>query len=432
MRNTKIIFIISFFILGALCRDISTKQDYYKILTINENDALEISCNTKDPIKFLYPSGSETSHPEINTSNFTISRVESDFGDVHHIFRRPKAIHGDSGFYGCLNLKDARNQKFVKRRPFNLTYFYVKSKTNAFVEELSLSIHYGPEGSDLHINCRPTSRDLHVELEHYYRGNRTVLTSDPSVTFNPTYGFELKNATVIKNDGLYVCKTVNADGRSQELVHSYKIHKKTKINEPQIGMEEIKQHIIRGQTLRLKCYTMVTNVTSYAVNWDSPMNNQSSQFINSLQMDANKLLVQSHLVKINVEDSDEGYYRCLFRNYDTNITKSDETYVKIYDPSFKYLNVIIHRTNETFVRHLGDELLWIAEIDAYPAPTIKWLNPKGEHITNTKKYTLFNILSTIGLLIKNINSHDAGIYLLEVSNGFERMFFNFHLDVKNF
>lgn len=48
------------------------------------------------------------------------------------------------------------------------------AKTNAFVEELSLSIHYSPEGSDLHINCRQTSPDLHVELERYYRGNRTV------------------------------------------------------------------------------------------------------------------------------------------------------------------------------------------------------------------------------------------------------------------
>lgn len=429
MKNL-ITFIIFTFFLNTLGRDISTKQDHYKILTIDEGNALEISCITKDPIKFLYPIGTESGHTQINTSNYTISRVESDSGDVHHIFRRPKAIHGDSGFYGCLNLKDARNQKFVKRRPFNLTYLYVKSKTNAFVEELSLSIHYGPEGSDLHINCRPTSPDLHVKLEHYYRGSRTVLTSDPSVAFNPTYGFELKNATFLKNNGVYVCKTVSEDGRPQELIHTYKIHKKTKINEPQIGMEEANQHIVRGQTLRLKCYIMVTNVTNYIVNWESPMINRSSQFVNSVQMDANKLLVQNHLLKTNVQDSDEGDYKCLFWNYDTNVTKSDVTYVKINDPSFKYLNVTIHRTNETFVRYLGDEILWIAEIDAYPEATIKWLNPTGGNIIDSKKYKLFNLHSTTGLLINNINSNDSGVYLLEVFNDSSRKFFNFHLEVQ--
>lgn len=53
-------------------------------------------------------------------------------------------------------------------------------------------------------------------------------------------------------------------------------------------------------------------------------------------MDANKLLVQNHLVKTNVQNTDEGYYRCLFRNYDTNTTKSDETYIKIYGEKFFY------------------------------------------------------------------------------------------------
>lgn len=44
------------------------------------------------------------------------------------------------------------------------------------------------------------------------------------MAFNPTYGFELKNATFLKNNGVYVCKTVSEDGRPQELIHTYKIH----------------------------------------------------------------------------------------------------------------------------------------------------------------------------------------------------------------
>lgn len=39
-------------------------------------------------------------------------------------------------------------------------------------------------------------------------------------------------------------------------------------------MEITKQYIERGQTLRLKCYTIVTNVSNYAVNWESPMVNK--------------------------------------------------------------------------------------------------------------------------------------------------------------
>ena len=45
---------------------------------------------------------------------------------------------------------------------------------------------------------------------------------------------------------------------------------KTKINEPQIGKEEAERHIVHGQTLRLKCYIMVTNVTNYTMNWEAP------------------------------------------------------------------------------------------------------------------------------------------------------------------
>ncbi|XP_033216869.1 uncharacterized protein LOC117172770 [Belonocnema kinseyi] len=429
MKDLKNIFTFSVLLLVSFGRYTTAKQEYYRILAINEGDALEISCIIKDPIKFLYPSSSDLGHPQLITSNFTISREEYDSGDIKHVFRRSKAIHGDTGFYGCLNIKDVRNQKFVKRRPFNLTYVYVQSKKHAFVEELALSIHYGAEGSDLHINCRPTSPDLHVELDHYYRGNRTVLTSDKSVTFNPTYGFELKNATALRNDGLYVCKTINKEGRPQELQHLYKINKRTKINEPKIGKEEADRHIVRGQTLRLKCYIMVTNVTNYGVNWESPMNNRSSQVVSSLQMDSNKLLIQSQITKTYVDDFDEGYYRCLFMNYDTNITKSDETYIKIYDPSFKYMNLTFERTDETFVRYPGDQILWFVEFDAYPEATIKWLNSSGKDIVQSEKFKLFNLAPTIGLLIKNISFNDAGVYSLEASNKAVKKILKFRLEV---
>lgn len=196
-------------------------------------------------------------------------------------------------------------------------------------------------------------------------------------------------------------------------------------------MEEAERHIVLAQTLRLKCYIMVTNVTNYVVSWDSPMINRSSQFVNSLQMDSNKLLVQNHLVKTNVDYSDEGYYRCLFIDYDKNITKHDETFIKIHDPSFKFLNLTFDRSDETFLRYPGDRVLWSVGVDAYPNPTINWVNPKGENIVESERFKIFNLPSTNGLLIKDINFNDAGFYTFKASNEVKKKILKFKLEVRN-
>lgn len=51
--------------LALFGRYTTAKQEYYRILAINEGDALEISCLIKDPIKFLYPSGSDLGHSQV-------------------------------------------------------------------------------------------------------------------------------------------------------------------------------------------------------------------------------------------------------------------------------------------------------------------------------------------------------------------------------
>ena len=57
--------LINSIFLGSLGRYSTAKQDHYRILTINEGEALEISCLIKDPIKFLYPSGPELGYPQV-------------------------------------------------------------------------------------------------------------------------------------------------------------------------------------------------------------------------------------------------------------------------------------------------------------------------------------------------------------------------------
>lgn len=36
------------------------------------------------------------------------------------------------------------------------------------------------------------------------------------------------------------------------------------------------------------------------------------------------------------------------------------------------MNLTFERTDETFVRYPGDQILWFVEFDAYPEAKIKW------------------------------------------------------------
>ncbi|XP_033220581.1 vascular endothelial growth factor receptor 1-like isoform X1 [Belonocnema kinseyi] len=399
----------------------------HKTLVINEGDPIEISCLAENSI-FYYPKHS-------GTSNFTITQGKKDSESTLNIFRRHKAVHGDSDFYCCLKVNsttinvDYTDNDFSAEIPLNLTYVYVRSKKYAFANRLSRNVWSWTKGTYMRVFCRPSSPDLHVELEHHYRGNRKVITHDKRVFWEPKFGFIVKNVQPVVDDGLYVCKA-NHNGHNKELLYPISITEDDVYNSPYISKNE--EPLKRGDSVHLACRVLLENFTKHELNWITPRkNNKVTTKIHSEKADAG-FVVTNELLITNFTEDDQGEYQCDFVHFNKAEpeVKSVTESLKIYDSKTRYMKIIYDRAENSFVRYTGDSLYIIVEVDAFPRPKVQWLNPRGADIQDSEKISVYNSYFYPRLIIEDIGLADGGVYTLQVSLDDEIQMMKFTLEVK--
>ncbi|XP_074106821.1 uncharacterized protein LOC141532390 [Cotesia typhae] len=95
-------------------------------IVINQSDLLEITCTASEDVDFFYP---KHLSDWLDTSPSSITNETANEGSKF-IFRRPKAVFKDTGYYGCvearknerkLNLLDTRHSSLKRKEPENLS-----------------------------------------------------------------------------------------------------------------------------------------------------------------------------------------------------------------------------------------------------------------------------------------------------------------------
>ncbi|XP_076244476.1 PDGF- and VEGF-receptor related isoform X2 [Calliopsis andreniformis] len=375
----------------------------------NEGDPLTLTCSGHDKIFFIYPNESSE---EINTSTPSIEEYREENGTYRSVFQRPKTVYGDTGWYGCADHPiEVTNPYFDQDATW--VYVYVQSDTNLFVKlDRSTPLHVAIDKIAV-IPCRPTSPLLTVRLEF----NEMDLEPD-KYSFDPRTGFTLRNLT-LRDSGYYNC-IIERDKVQQEVNYHLYVLRKQNLHEPKI-LEDTLKHVIRGQTMYANCTTDLDADMFYVFNWSTPIqSNRMSTYHSSEVRGANVRRATLQLVIKNVTAEDEGIYECTIKSFDD--MKKTRTYIEIHDPDKKFIILTPQDKDRHYQRNSGDKVQWVVDVNAYPQPYLKWLNPKGEEITGDwkfpekTKHAIQTTTSSTILRINRLDVYDMGIYSLQASN----------------
>ncbi|CAG5078973.1 Similar to Hmcn1: Hemicentin-1 (Mus musculus), partial [Cotesia congregata] len=142
----------------------------------------------------------------------------------------------------------------------------------------------------------------------------------------------------------------------------------------------------------------------------------TTRFINELFF-VGEYIYTSELTIKNVSDEDVGEYKCYF--YGSSVPQIAKANLQLH--AKKYLNVTMKSLKglDGIKKELGRSLGQYIPIYAYPYPTIKWLDPKGNEIHNDWKpwnHHFNGEYIVVRLSKNNLTLDDEGNHTLIISN----------------
>ncbi|XP_066591720.1 vascular endothelial growth factor receptor 1 isoform X2 [Prorops nasuta] len=423
LRGSCVYLVILTLCAGARAAKLEDEKSSDEILKF-EGEPLEIKCSGFKPIKFVYPVGDEDA---VMTSPEEILNEEGN-GVYHSILRRNQTVHGDTGWYGCAEEDVEINPNIHNNPNVSWLYVYVRSNTSFFVQPDGFVSLREFAGGTAIIPCRPTWPNLKVTL----MSDEIEVELDERITFDPRVGFTIRNVTL--RDSAYMRCVITQNDETYEVSYPLTVLRKPSLVDPKI-IDEPLRHVTRGQTLYVNCTVEVEADLHYVLNWTTPQQSEriSTRFY-SYPYGGNSRRAICELIIQNVQEEDQGWYECTISTY-TAKSKKTKTHITVYDPKFKYINLTSQDSDKYNQRKNGDRVQWVVYVDAYPAASLRWFNPKGEEIMGSwaeaerAKHAVNIQPSSTILRINRLDVDDMGIYTLIATNEEFMESLNFTLDV---
>ncbi|XP_076383505.1 vascular endothelial growth factor receptor 1-like [Megalopta genalis] len=195
-------------------------------------------------------------------------------------------------------------------------------------------------------------------------------------------------------------------------------------------------HVIKDETLYLKCIiTTSRDQDYYDASWIPKQLSDRVTTWNDSRIIENYMVEKMVLLKVtNVTYKDEGIYKCRVDKF--MYEKISQTYVQVHDGLlYAFIRLTTRDPNRYYTRHIGDEVEWVVDVDAYPLPEFKWLNTHGDEITTSlltseeSKFSIDNACCKPIFRINNLDLNDMGIYSIQARNQFKMEALNFTLDI---
>ncbi|XP_034952110.1 vascular endothelial growth factor receptor 1 isoform X2 [Chelonus insularis] len=390
---------------------------------LNEGDPLEIKCLSFKKMQFYYPSNISIQY---YTSPVVIHEDDA-AGILSATLKRDSTVHGDTGWYGCADVDVKITPNSYDDPDVKWTYVYVKSNTSWFVNSEDFESIQEESGNSVILGCRPTSPSYTVQL---YDNYDSEVYENSKVSYDPKLGFTLKNIT-LKDSGYFRCVIRNDDDDEQEVnFHLSVIRRQRLLNQPKI-IENTLRHVVRGQELRVNCTIDIDRDILMTMNWTTPQeSSRISTIFSRKAFGTNTMIATNELVIKDVAYEDEGEYACTVKTF--SATRTTKTNITVHDPANKYINLVPQNPEKHYQKNYGEKITWVVDVDAYPPPKLKWLDPKERVITspwNDPKRGVNTTATSTMLRINSLTVDDMGLYTLVASVTDKLVTLNFTLEV---
>ncbi|XP_001600926.2 vascular endothelial growth factor receptor 1 isoform X2 [Nasonia vitripennis] len=391
-------------------------------LKLNEGEKLEITCTSIEDIEPHYPEDDRLANIETSPHNITYEDLGN--GSKKLKFTRDSVVFGDTGYYGCSNGKANYENKNYDDPNASWVYVYVRSDEHLFVGNIGYQSLFGSVGDTIILPCRPTSKELHVQLKSETEMEEMELNEN--LSFDPRVGFRMENLSALDSN-TYFCE-IEHNGTTETLTFLVKLIQKSTLKTPVILKDGL-EYVTKGSSLHVKCTVTIGIDNNFDFYWTTPRNSSSRTIRPPVRrrIEANTQLVTSELVEENVTYDDEGEYVCKVKSL-TDM-KSTSTYIRVHDPSIKYINLTSHDKDRHYVINAFKSVTFSAEVKGYPTPSIMWLSPDGKEILSNNRITVENKNSSTTLKIQSVEIRDMGTYLLQAFNDDKEEHLNFTLEV---
>ncbi|KAH0557332.1 hypothetical protein KQX54_004262 [Cotesia glomerata] len=402
-------------------------------IVINEGDSLEITCTASEDVDFFYP---KFIPYLVDTSPSSITN-ETANGGSKFIFKRPKAVFGDTGYYGCVEA--SKNKRKLNLRDVYVTpetydeidikwiYVYVKSDNHPLTFSGYVEFIEGSTGNDLVIPCRPTSPKYNVTLSDSVVDTATIFPMSKKLSYDPKIGFTINDFE--KPDKRYFfCKV-------QEHHKEFGIVKATVSRPSQklaLGIyTDTLQQLTLGENFSMNCSIPSSGTfTDDVLYWKTPRKTQPIvKLMKELNSKGEDIYISELTIK-NVTNDDVGEYKCSF--YGSGPIQIVKANLQLHAEN--YLNVSTEDTealNGTMIENGQPLDAWIS-VSAYPLPTFKWIDPKGNEILNNWTPQYYDVNSEkffIKLKTRSLTLEDEGNYTLIVTNFASNDTFTFFIGI---
>ncbi|XP_042325442.1 vascular endothelial growth factor receptor 2 [Sceloporus undulatus] len=384
------------------------------LITIAENDTLQITCSGERALEWLWPNNQTSFENRVTVTDCT--------DNVYcKILTLTQVKGNDTGAYKCF---------YQDNHTVSSVYIYVQDFTDLpdyrspFVTSASeqLGAIYITGNKTVVIPCLGSTSNLNVSLYTKYP-DKVFVPDGKAITWDSQKGFTIPTS-LVSDVGIVYCKA-KIDGESYQsrmyivVILGYKIHDLAM--SPSHNVE-----LAAGEKLALNCTVRTELNVGIVFEWDYPSKKASASKKKHVTIRDGVTLPSKEVKKFvstliidHVNLNDRGQYRCTASS--SQMTKKNSINVIIYEKPF----LSFGRMPSLVETKVSEPAKIPVIFRGYPSPDAKWYK-NGKPIVASRSIKL-----GYSLMIIETNERDAGNYTVVMTNPIskEQKRHTFHLVV---
>ncbi|XP_058815149.1 vascular endothelial growth factor receptor 1 isoform X2 [Topomyia yanbarensis] len=394
---------------------------YKPEVELEVNSQFEMICKSAEPIRWHIRRTEDENieAPEL----ITISEVETHDESKPHGSRVSitAATAEVVGRYYCV-FESAENEnqdleELEEQFKATSTYIFVKDPNNPLVPVNP--VVYARQYEDVVIPCKPSSKDIHVELVK----DEQEMQID-NYKYTETVGFVLTPYR-LDESGLYLCRPKEDPDKPIHFQLDVMESSVTEyIQRPRIESRS-GEYIKQGETLKLVCSLDVSEGVKFDMRWFLP-NKQLAQ--NDTRTTISRISVMSHpqrpqytigTSELTIEQttaSDTGFYKCEAQDHHKHVNHRAARIV-IVEQGAVFINLTEDNMLDLINTTSRRPIKIVIKYSAHPKPLFHWVRDDSEEALEAgDKYDISENNKQVTLIIKHPNIYDTGVYTLHAVN----------------
>uniref|UniRef100_A0A1L8DJT8 Protein tyrosine kinase n=2 Tax=Nyssomyia neivai TaxID=330878 RepID=A0A1L8DJT8_9DIPT len=396
-------------------------------VTLEVGSNYTLRCSSKYPVTWITPLGMEdTTFPITSMKTHIPDRSEGSTIKLINV------NHNHVGYYYCFR-EDTKHLLIPGQEIDYLDNPYHSSKIYVFVDDpanlmipilhpVASAVQYEP----FVIPCRPTSKNVHVELIKAEDESQQV-----DATFDPKHGFTI-HINQLADGGLYKCMAMRDSVHDESFYHiEVLLNTATEfVSKPRIT-SQTGDHATQGGKLELNCTVDMRVGVAFTMEWELPNDNVAKEENRIViegptkefsATDKTLQIGRSHLIVNHVDRAkDKGLYICKVTDHSKK-SNSDNKRITILDPDQGFINMSEPSGRYTIKTNSNKaSVQWIIHYTGYPRPIdLTWYDNQDREISSwgdvDDKYAVTIRDNDCVFRIKRIELKDSGEYTLKAVN----------------